>query len=75
MLETAACADHDGGESEVGRGDTRRWIALYLSAEVDGAVLSQRLHPCDRRNLGADVVGRARAFAVSAAIDFREAIV
>jgi hypothetical protein len=35
MLETAAWADQAGGESEVGRGEIRRWRALYVSAEVE----------------------------------------
>lgn len=33
--ETAAGADHAGGESLVGRGDIRRCRALYASAEVE----------------------------------------
>lgn len=44
MLETAAWADHDGGASEVGRGWTRRWRALYASAEVEEAVDSDLIY-------------------------------
>jgi len=35
MLLTAAGADHDGGWSEVGRGEMRRCSALYARAEVE----------------------------------------
>jgi len=43
MLETAACAEaHDGGESETGRGYTRRWRALYANAEVEEEVDEER---------------------------------
>lgn len=47
MLETAACADQ-AGESEVGRGEMRRWRALYASAEVEDAVDSERLVAVER---------------------------
>jgi len=43
ILETAACADQDGGASEVGRGYTRLCRALYARAEVEEAVDSARL--------------------------------
>ena len=42
MLETAAWADQEGAASEVGKGEIRRWRALYANAEVDDAVDSLR---------------------------------
>lgn len=43
MEDTAAGADQEGSESEVGRGEMRRWRALYARAEVDEVVLWRRL--------------------------------
>ncbi len=41
--ETAAGADQDDGASAVGRGDIRRWRALYARAEVDEVVCCDRV--------------------------------
>jgi hypothetical protein len=49
MLETAAWADHAGGASLTGRGEMRRWRALYASAEVEEEVLSLRVQVLERR--------------------------
>jgi hypothetical protein len=64
MLETAAWADHDGGESEVGRGYMRLWRALYARAEVEEAVDSDRMYLRVAVKVGVRariaLVGRAR---------------
>ena len=45
MLETAACADHEGGWSLTGRGACRRRMALYAMAEVDELLLELHRAP------------------------------
>jgi len=72
MLETAAWADHEGGESDVGRGYMRRCRALYANAEVDEAVDSA-LWSC-RGRIDAEVRGMADRIG-SDMRAFREAMV
>ena len=70
-METAAWADHEGGASEVGKGEMRRWRALYANADVEEAVDSYR--GCWTKN-GVLRAGRATARSGVERMAFREAI-